>query len=104
MAITKTEYINQLLSVVSNRIAKAEAAKASKAEDIAPRENRIDKIGHLEGMIADSLDARLRADLIVQLEKLQKLEEDDEAAIANYDQQIVRLEAQEAELIRLRDA
>lgn len=104
MAISKTAYIDQLINKTNNQISKAQSAMDDRAADVEPRDTRIDEIGHLEEMIEDTIDARLRGDLIERLEKLQKKEVDDIASIANFTVQIARLQAQSAELTRLKTA
>lgn len=104
MAITKTAYIDQIIASRNTKISAMQDAMAAKASNVEPRDTRIDKIGHLEEMIEDTIDARVRGDMIEQLAKLQKQEEDDIAAIANYTVEISRLQAQVTELTRLKTA
>ena len=104
MAIAKDTFIDQWISITDTQVSEMQAAKAALAPDIDPRDTRIDKITHLQEMIDDTTDARLRGKFIEQLEKWEKMEVDSEAAIANYDLQIGLLQAQSAELTRLKTA
>ena len=104
MAIAKDTFIDLWIGITDNEISAMQAAKAALATNVEPRDTRIDKITHLEEMIEDTTDARLRGKFIEQLEKWQKMEDDADAAIANYDVQIALLQAQSTELTRLKTA